>query len=61
VLDDAIPDERTLGIEAGLAWGALAEVTVVYGDRGISRGMQYGIDRATAEGRPVEYRSLVTG
>jgi hypothetical protein len=58
VLDDLAPDERTLGINAGLVWGGLAEATVVYTDRGISRGMQYGISRAEDEGRPVEYRSL---
>jgi hypothetical protein len=58
VLDDNVPAERMLGIEAGLAWGRLAEATVVYADRGISRGMQLGIDRARAEGRPVEYRHL---
>jgi hypothetical protein len=58
VLDDQIPDERTLGINAGLVWGALAEATVVYTDRGISRGMKYGIDRAHDERRPVEMRTL---
>jgi len=58
VLDDTIPHERTLGIEAGLAWGCVAEATVVYTDRGISRGMRYGIERAEKEGRPVEYRTL---
>ena len=58
VLDDLIPGERALGIEAGLAWGALAEKTVAYIDRGTSRGMQYGIDRANSEGRPVEYRTI---
>lgn len=61
VLDDGLPDERKLGIEAGLAWGGLAEATVVYADRGISRGMTYGIDRALREGRPVEYRNLDGG
>ncbi len=58
VLDDTIPEERTLGIEAGLAWGALAQKTVVYTDLGMSGGMKYGIERATREGRPIEYRSL---
>ncbi|AXE32748.1 hypothetical protein DK842_17935 [Chromobacterium phragmitis] len=58
VLDDAKLDERRLGIEAGLAWGRLADKTVVYADLGISSGMVYGIDRAAQEGRPVEYRSL---
>jgi hypothetical protein len=58
VLDDAIPEERMLGINAGLVWGTLADATVVYADRGISRGMKYGIERAEHEGRPVEYRTL---
>lgn len=57
-LDDDIPDQRTLGIEAGLAWGAKADATVVYVDRGISRGMAQGILRAHEEGRPVEVRSV---
>lgn len=58
VLDDLVPEERALGIEAGLAWGRLAIATVVYADRGISSGMGRGIDRAKAEGRPVEMRWL---
>lgn len=58
VLDDTIADERALGIEAGLVWGALAEATVVYTDRGISAGMRLGIERALREGRPIEYRSF---
>lgn len=58
VLDDELADERALGIEAGLVWGHLADVTVVYTDRGISGGMQQGIERATREGRPVKYRTL---
>lgn len=61
VLDDDNPREREMGIEAGLAWGTAAEATVVYLDRGISRGMREGIRRARAEGRAVEYRSLTRG
>jgi hypothetical protein len=57
-LDDGDPDERKMGIEAGLSWGALADATVVYIDRGVSRGMKLGIERAKQEGRPVEYRRL---
>lgn len=60
VLDDQKPDERTLGIEAGLAWGRAADATVVYFDRGISHGMEIGMRRAVAEGRSVELRSLET-
>jgi hypothetical protein len=58
VLDDTIPEERALGIEAGLAWGKAAEASVVYVDRGVSPGMRQGINRARAEGRRVEFRSL---
>ncbi len=58
VLDDYKPEERQLGIEAGLAWGRHAEATVVYVDLGISAGMQLGIDRAQREGRVVEMRTL---
>jgi len=57
-LDDDVPSQRAMGIEAGLAWGAKAEATVVYEDLGRSPGMLLGIARAEAEGRPVEYRSL---
>ncbi|MFA5071383.1 MAG: hypothetical protein WC511_03395 [Candidatus Pacearchaeota archaeon] len=58
VLNDKIPDERKLGIEAGLAWASKAEATVVYTDRGISEGMKLAIERAEKEGRLVEYRTL---
>lgn len=58
VLDDDIPEERALGIEAGLTIGKYFDATVVYTDHGISRGMKYGIERAEKDGRPVEYRKL---
>lgn len=58
VLDDKVDKERERGIEAGLVWGRQAQATVVYTDRGISRGMYQGIERAEWEGRPVEYRKL---
>lgn len=58
VLDDTVPDERSLGMRAGIAWGLKAEKTVVYCDRGISGGMAWGIEKAKQAGRPVEYRSL---
>lgn len=58
VLDDRDPTERTLGIAAGLAWGRAAQATVVYQDRGISRGMLQGIADAERAGRPVEFRNL---
>ena len=59
VLDDKVPEQRKLGIEAGLVWGELANKTVVYQDRGISPGMEQGIARARKEGRPVEFRTIL--
>lgn len=58
ITDDTIPEERSMGIEAGLAWLQAASRSIVYVDLGISPGMQFGIDRARALGKPVEYRSL---
>jgi hypothetical protein len=58
MLNDDVPVERRIGIAAGLSWGVVAEATVVYTDYGITAGMQQGIDRAHAEGRPVEERRL---
>jgi hypothetical protein len=58
VLNDMIPAERKMGIEAGLAWGECAEKTVVYIDHGISRGMELGIADAKKQNRPIEIRVL---
>ena len=58
ILDDLISEERLLGIHAGFAWNQHAAATVVYTDRGISRGMQYGIEAAEKAGRPIIYRTL---
>ncbi len=60
VLDDNIPAERSLGIDAGFAWRDVAEKTVVYMDLGTSRGMEFGIADALKKGRPIEYRRLGT-
>lgn len=58
VLDDAVPEERQLGIELGLVWGSEADATVIYVDLGITKGMRYGIRRADKENRKIEYRTL---
>lgn len=58
VLDDDIPGERALGIEAGLAWYRVADKCVVYADRGWSNGMRQGVARATACGVEVEVRNI---
>ena len=58
VLDDAIPEERALGMEAGFFWGEAAHTTAVYTDYGISNGMREGIRRARKANRPIELRKL---
>lgn len=58
ILDDDHPAERQWGIDAGLAWRRAAEASVVYTDRGISRGMEYGIAAAKEAGIPIEYRQI---
>lgn len=59
IMNEDIPEERSLGIEAGLVWGEMAEMTVVYQDYGITEGMQQGIDHAIKSNRPIEYRNIV--
>ena len=58
ILIDEIPEERQWGIDAGLAWRKVAEMTVVYMDLGISDGMKHGINAALASKIPIEYREL---
>jgi hypothetical protein len=58
VLNDDVPAQRQLGIDAGLAWGAAAHATVVYTDLGVSHGMAQGIGDAVANRRPLEYRQI---
>lgn len=57
LLDDANPAERTIGMHAGFAWAAAAELRAVYIDRGISSGMLQGIAHRPY-GQAVEFRSL---
>lgn len=58
MLRDDDPYQRALGIEAGLCWGIAAHMTAVYLDRGVSNGMRCGIERAVAEARDLQPRSL---
>ena len=57
-LDDTIPEERAIGIQAGLKVGQQASKTIVYTDLGISHGMELGIKSAERNGRKVEYRTI---
>jgi hypothetical protein len=54
VLRDHDSEERKRGIDAGLAWSAVADFIVVGVDLGLSSGMQQGVDFHRAAGRRVE-------
>ena len=58
ILNDNDPEERKLGIGAGHAWTGVADLVVVYTDRGMSSGMKRGIEAALEVGTPIEYRTL---
>lgn len=58
VLRDEVFEERELGIAAGFAFRSVASKTVVYLDRGVTRGMRLGIEHARHLGLLVEYRWL---
>lgn len=58
VLDDTNAKERKLGMEAGFAWGEVADMVAMYTDLGISEGMREGIARAESKNLPIEYRRL---
>lgn len=58
VLDDTQSAQRRLGIEAGLIMGQLCQKTALYEDRGVTIGMEEGIERAKAFGREIEHRTL---
>lgn len=60
VLDDDNPDQRLAGIEAGLEFQKVADLVAVYVDLGVSSGMKVAIERAVANGVPIQYRHLFT-
>jgi hypothetical protein len=61
ILDDTIPEQRKLGIEAGFAWGRAADLVAFYIDRGWSRGMRAGYEEAVHRKAMIELRSLERG
>lgn len=57
-LDDDIPDQRALGISAGLAFRRMVQGRVFYCDRGWSSGMRAALDLYLSEGLSWELRFL---
>jgi hypothetical protein len=58
VLDDLIPEQRKLGIDAGFCWREVAEQTNFYIDLGITDGMKLGIHDCAKKGKPYKLRKL---
>ena len=58
VLKDEIPEERQLGIDAGLAWIGAAVKHVFYIDYGYSKGMEYAKQHAIINNIPIEERRI---
>lgn len=59
VLDDSNPEERKQGMEAGFAWGEVADLVAVYVDYGISDGMRLGLNRAQNNFIHIEFRNII--
>jgi len=57
-LDDRVPEQRKLGINAGFIWWVEAELIVFYLDHGMSDGMAAAKLRCTKTGIPFEERYL---
>ena len=58
ILDDTIPAQRRMGIDAGLAFHAAASVVAFYLDHGWSDGMTAAYRHALMHGRVIELRHL---
>lgn len=57
-LDDKIPEERKMGMDAGWEYIRVSDYSVVYKDYGISDGMEKGIEIAEKLGHRIEYREI---
>lgn len=58
MLDDTNKDERNKGIEAGFFIGGFAEKVFVFYDKGISKGMKLGVQKALERDQDIEFVSL---
>jgi len=58
MLNDDIPEQRKIGIGAGLNWLDVAELHVFYIDLGVSDGMREAAKKSQKLGIKVEFRRL---
>tara|TARA_R100000700_G_scaffold37173_2_gene47099 strand:+ start:269 stop:595 length:327 start_codon:yes stop_codon:yes gene_type:complete len=61
VLDDTKEIERLTGMSRAFKWYRHADLMAVYIDKGISSGMQKGMEIAEKIGIKIEYRKLEDG
>jgi len=59
ILDDAVPDERMRGINAGIAWKEVADLQVFYIDYGYSNGMKFALEYAKEHKIQTEERLIL--
>lgn len=57
-LDDTKPEQRKQGMEAGFAWGEVADTIAIYYDHGLSSGMKKGIIQAIKNKVNIVFRSI---
>ncbi len=58
VLNDALKEDRALGMAAGLVWSGMGQICTPYVDLGITDGMHRGMDHALACSILIEHRHL---
>jgi hypothetical protein len=58
ILDDSIPEERELGIKAGLIYHDVADYIVFYMDYSMSRGMGFALDWAEKHNKGTIFRYI---
>lgn len=58
MLDDRVPEERRMGMEAGFCWAAAADLRAFYVDLGFSDGMDEAQKLAQTMGQRTEKRYL---
>lgn len=58
ILDDDIPEERTLGISLGEPWRESSNFTVFYVDYGMSGGMIKALETCKIKGIDVKFRTI---
>ena len=61
VLDDTKEIERLTGMSRAFQWYKHADLMAVYTDKGISKGMEMGMEVAKNLGINIEYRNLTEG